>query len=79
MSGKAVRINEARIAELAKWAGPAYAEETYALAEEVRDLREVLKAARCIRHWHDSDNDGMVVSGEHVRNLWGVLAKYDEA
>lgn len=33
------------------------------------------RAAECIRHWHDSGKDGMVVSAEHVRNLWEALAK----
>jgi hypothetical protein len=37
------------------------------------DLIAVAEAAQCIRHWHDTDNDGMVVSGEHVRLLWVAL------
>ena len=78
--GKAVRINKARIAELAKWTGEAFAEETYALAEEVRDLRKILDAARCIRHWHDSlGGEGMVVSFKHVRKLLDAIQRYDEA
>lgn len=40
----------------------------------LRDDYEKLKeAASCIRHWHDSGDDGMVVSAEHVRKLWAVL------
>lgn len=35
----------------------------------------LVRAAECIRHWHDSGKDGMVVSAEHVRNLWEALAK----
>ena len=38
------------------------------------ELRAVADAADCIRHWHDSANDGMVVSAEHVHKLWGALA-----
>ena len=38
----------------------------------------VIKAARCIRHWHDHEPDGMVVSAEHVRLLWAAIAKYDQ-
>ena len=78
--GKAVRMNAARLEELALWKGPAYAEETYSLAEEVLALREVLAAARCIRHQHDAlSGEGMVVSAEHVRKLREALADYDEA
>jgi hypothetical protein len=53
---------------------------TQAKAEADR-LREVLEAARCIRHWHDSmrDGSGMVVSAAHVRKLWEAIAKYDAA
>lgn len=50
-------------------------------AERERDqAREALEAARCIHHWHDwgKDNEGMVVSAEHVRKLWDALAKYDK-
>ena len=38
-------------------------------------LAELVEAAECIRHWHDSGNEGMVVSAEHVRKLWEALAK----
>ena len=44
---------------------------------EIERLRAVVEAARCIRHWHDVDNDGMVVSGEHVRALWQALHDLD--
>lgn len=44
---------------------------------EIERLQRVVEAARCIRHWHDSDNDGMVVSGEHVRVLWQALHDLD--
>jgi hypothetical protein len=45
---------------------------------EIEAMRAVIDAARCIRHWHDASNAGMVVSGEHVRALWQALADYDE-
>lgn len=45
---------------------------------EIERMQAVVEAARCIRHWHDSDNDGMVVSGEHVRALWQALHDLDE-
>lgn len=37
----------------------------------------VIEAARCIRHWHDTGKDGMVVSAEHVRKLWDALSEFD--
>ena len=42
-------------------------------ARMLYDAARVIVAARCIRHWHDSGIDGMVVSAEHVRRLWEVL------
>lgn len=39
----------------------------------------VIEAARCIKHWHDAHNGGMIVSGEHVHALWDALDKYDAA
>mgnify|MGYP000673971574 CR=1 FL=1 len=44
-----------------------------AVLELLPQLIAVAEAAQCIRHWHDADNDGMVVSGEHVRILWDKL------
>ncbi len=44
---------------------------------ELSALRAVADAARRIRHWHDSDNAGMVVSGESVRALWSALDALD--
>jgi predicted RNase H-like nuclease (RuvC/YqgF family) len=41
--------------------------------KEIERLRLVLDAASCIKHWHDSGEDGMVVSAEHVRKLWSAL------
>jgi len=39
-------------------------------------FKEVFDKATCIQHWHDAENDGMVVSSKHVRELWEVLEKY---
>ena len=49
-----------------------------ALLSALTDATEVIKAARCIRHWHDHEPDGMVVSAEHVRLLWAAIDKYDQ-
>ncbi|KAA2211666.1 hypothetical protein [Teichococcus oryzae] len=49
-------------------------------AEEARwkAALEVIEAARCIRHWHDTmQGQGMIVSAEHVRLLWAALERYD--
>lgn len=44
-------------------------------------MRAVVDAARCIRHWHNTnynpktgETEGMVVSAQHVRELWSALA-----
>jgi len=47
------------------------------IKEKLEKIDKVIDAARCIRHWHDSEPDGMVVSAEHVRLLWAALAEYD--
>jgi hypothetical protein len=52
--------------------------EQMATEREIETMRAVIDAARCIRHWHDASNGGMVVSGDHVRALWQALADYDE-
>ena len=46
---------------------------------EIERLQKVVEAARCICHWHDSANGGMVVSGEHVRALWQALHDLSKA
>lgn len=57
------------------------ADEIERLRAENARLREVLedhiRAAECIRHWHDafSDSSGMVVSAEHVRLLWSATSR----
>ena len=50
-----------------------------ALRAELAECSAVIEAARCIRHWHDAPNEGMVVSGSHVRELWKALNNYDAA
>lgn len=49
------------------------------LEREGNRMKLVVDAARCIRHWHDRENGGMVVSGEHVMALWQALHDLDEA
>lgn len=49
------------------------------LRAELAACSAVIEAARCIRHWHDAPNEGMVVSGSHVRELWKALNNYDAA
>jgi hypothetical protein len=48
-----------------------------ARAKALEEAAPVIEAARCIRHWHDREPDGMVVSAEHVRALWAALDQYD--
>lgn len=42
-------------------------------------LLNVAEAASCIRHWHNTgrNDEGMVVSSEHVRKLWDALAELE--
>ncbi len=50
------------------------------LPTERLDLAEaVIAAARCIKHWHDTHNEGMIVSAKHVFALWEALKLYDAA
>lgn len=55
------------------------ADEITRLRAELAECSAVIEAARCIRHWHDAPNEGMVVSGSHVRELWKALNNYDAA
>jgi hypothetical protein len=48
------------------------------LANHAAEIEALVRAAKCIRHWHDSSNDGMIVSAEHVRNLWDALAALED-
>ena len=43
------------------------------LVRQIELMGEVVDAAKCIRHWHDSGKEGMVVSNEHVFKLWKAL------
>ena len=47
------------------------------LVEHCRRMSAVINAARCIRHWHDREPDGMVVSKSHVFALWQALTELD--
>lgn len=40
------------------------------------DVKPLFEAARCIRHWHDTEPDGMVVSREKVFLLWDALKEF---
>jgi len=44
------------------------------LAAFIDRAERIEAAAQCIRHWHDTANGGMIVSGEHVRKLWEALS-----
>ncbi len=55
------------------------AENRLARAEAaLAEAKLVIDAARGIRHWHDTANGGMIVSGEHVMALWDAVEKYDD-
>ena len=45
---------------------------------EVDKMKAVVEAARCIRHWHCREPDGMVVSKEAVMRLWDSLSELDQ-
>ena len=49
------------------------------LQTELTTARHVVDAARCIRNWHNTgrNDEGMVVSSEHVYLLWEALGRYD--
>ena len=44
------------------------------LAAFIDRAERIEDAAKCIRHWHDTADGGMIVSGEHVRKLWEALS-----
>lgn len=48
-------------------------------ANEITELRKVLEASRCIKHWHCSGDSGMIVSREHVFALWEAIEAHDKA
>lgn len=53
------------------------AKELRAAREKIAASSSVIEAARCIRHWHDSEPGGMVVSGAHAFALWEAIDEYD--
>lgn len=55
------------------------APESATVLETARLRQAVVDAARCIKHWHDTGEDGMVVSKSHVFALWDALAALDRA
>jgi len=74
----------ARLGDAVRYIGPCHTPaEVAALVAAARREGEaaapVIEAARCIKHWHDREPDGMVVSAEHVRALWYALDQYDAA
>lgn len=51
------------------------------LEQVKKKLARLIEAADCIQHWHDvkvGDADGMVVSAQHVRQLWATLSEMKE-
>lgn len=48
------------------------------ITELEADRARLISAASCIHHWHDTNDGGMIVSGEKVRALWDVLAAMRE-
>lgn len=62
------------IAQGALDSGPPQANCQQQLATAREWLREMIAAAHCIRHWHNTgrNDEGMVVSSEHVFKLWEV-------
>ena len=57
----------------------AIASEAALLRVEVEKFKALETAAEKIRHWHDSLNGGMIVSGNSVRELWGALSELRKA
>lgn len=54
------------------------AEQVENLKADMERMRSVIEAAKCIRHWHDSGKDGMIVSRDKVFKLWDELKNLDE-
>jgi hypothetical protein len=49
------------------------------LLAHIERLNIVVECASKIRHWHDREPDGMVVSRDSVMDLWAALSELDEA
>jgi malate synthase len=71
ISGCAVDIDRATL--IAAKSLPMYERCVIVTAAELQKMEDVIDAAKCIRHWHDREPDGMIVSAEHVRKLWAAL------
>lgn len=71
ISGCAVDIDRATL--ISAKSLPMYQRCVIIPAAELVKMQAVVNAAQCIHHWHDRDNGGMVVSAEHVQNLWAAL------
>jgi hypothetical protein len=71
ISGCAVDIDWATL--IAAKSLPMYERCVIVTAAELHKMEAVIEAAKCIRHWHDREPDGMIVSAEHVRKLWSAL------
>jgi hypothetical protein len=71
ISGCAVDIDRATL--IAAKSLPMYERCVIVTDAELQKMEAVIEAAKCIRHWHDRDPDGMIVSAEHVRKLWAAL------
>jgi malate synthase len=71
ISGCALDIDRATL--IAAKSLPMYERCVIVTAAELQKMEAVIEAARCICHWHDRENGGMVVSAEHVRKLWAAL------
>jgi ribA/ribD-fused uncharacterized protein len=74
ISGCAVEIDRGALGS-AKL--PLYEQCAIVTEAELNRMEAVIEAARCIRHWHDREPDGMVVSAQHVRILWAALRNLD--
>jgi hypothetical protein len=71
ISGCAVNIDRATL--ISAKSLPMYKRCVIVTAAELQKIEAVIEAAKCIRHWHDREPDGMIVSAEHVRQLWSAL------
>ena len=71
ISGCAVDIDRATL--ISAKSLPMYQRCVIVTAAELQKMESVIEAAKRIRHWHDLEPDGMIVSAEHVRKLWAAL------
>lgn len=71
ISGCAVNIERATLTAVKSL--PMYQRCVILTSTKLQKMEAVIEAAKCIRHWHDREPDGMVVSAEHVLKLWAAL------